>query len=87
MTLRTYDEIRHLRSEKGTGAKARPAIASGIVTGDASVSLSKDVFERRTLAGSGLLILDAGFAQFVLTNRLYNSKDTQEYKSGSVKVL
>lgn len=54
MTLRTYDEIRHLRNEKGTGAKAHPAIASGIVTGDASVSLSKDVFERCTLAGSGL---------------------------------
>ena len=87
MTLRTFDEIRHLRNEKGTGTKAHPAIASGIVTGDASVSLSKDVFEWRTLAGSGLLILDAGFAQFVLTNRLYNSKDTQEYKFGSVKVL
>lgn len=62
MTLRAYNEIRHLRNEKGTGAKAHPAIASGIVTG--SVSLSKDVFERRTLAGSGLLILYAGFAQF-----------------------
>ena len=49
MTLRTYDEIRHLRNKKGTGAKAQPAIASGIVTGDASVGLSKDVFERRTL--------------------------------------
>ena len=87
MTLRTYDEIRHLRNKKGTGAKAHPAIASRIVTGDASVSLSKDVFERRTLAGSGLLILYAGFAQFILTNRLYNSKDTKKYKFGSVKVL
>ena len=65
MTLRTCDEIRHLRNEKGTGAKAHPAIASGIVTGDASVSLSKDVFERRTLVGSGLSILYAGFAQIV----------------------
>ena len=54
MALRTYDEIRHLKNEKGTGAKAHPAIASVIVTGDAPVSLSKDVFERRTLAGSGL---------------------------------
>lgn len=87
MTLRTYDEIRHLRNEKGKGAKAQPAIASGIVTGDASVSLSKDVFERHTLAGSGLLILDAGFAQFVWTDRLYNSKDTKKHKFGSVKVL
>ena len=87
MTLRTYDEIRHLRNEKGTGDKAHPAIASGIVTGDAPVSLSKDVFERRRLAGSGLLILDAGFAQFFVTNRLYNSKDTQKYKFGSAKVL
>ena len=87
MTLRTYDEIRHLRNKKGTGAKAHPAIASGIVTGDVSVGLSKDVFERRTLPGSGLLILYAGFAQFVLTNRLYNSKDTKKYKFGSVKVL
>ena len=85
MTLRTYDEIRHLRNKKGTGAKAHPAIASGIVTGDVSVGLSKDVFERRTLAGSGILY--AGFAQFVLTNRLYNSKDTKKYKFGSVKVL
>ena len=68
MTLRTYDEIRHLRNEKGTGDKAHPAIASGIVTGNAPVSLSKDVFERRRLAGSGLLILDAGFAQFFVTN-------------------
>lgn len=37
MTLRTYDEIRHLRNEKGTGAEAHPAIASRIVTGDAQV--------------------------------------------------
>jgi len=64
MTLRTYDEIRHLRNEKGTGAKAHTASASGIVNGDAPVSLSKDVFERRTSTGSGLLTLDAGFAQF-----------------------
>ena len=87
MTLRTYDEIRHLRNEKETGAKAHPAIASGIVTGDEPVSLSKDVFERRTLAGSDLLILDTGFAQFFLPNRLYNSKDTQKYKFDSVEVL
>ena len=40
MTLRTYDEIRHLRNEKGKGAKAHPAIASGIVTGEASASLT-----------------------------------------------
>ena len=44
MTLRTYDEIRHLRNEKGKGAKANPAIASGIVTGDASVSLKQRRF-------------------------------------------
>ena len=30
--------IRHLRNEKGTGAKTCPAIASGIVTGDVPIS-------------------------------------------------
>ena len=40
------------------------------------VSLSKDIFKRRTSTGSGLFsFLDAGFAQ-IWTNRLYNNKDT-----------
>ena len=30
--------IRHFRNEKGTGAEIRPAIVSGIATGDAAVS-------------------------------------------------
>ena len=30
--------IGHFRNEKGTGAEMRPAIVSGIVTGDAPVS-------------------------------------------------
>ena len=41
------------------------------------VSLCKEVFERCTSTGSGLFsFLDGVFAQFFLTNRLYNSKDT-----------
>ena len=76
-----------LETRREQEPKRIPQIASGIVTGDAPVSLSKDVFERRTLTGSGLLSLDAGFTQLFLTNRLYNSKDTQKYKFGSVKVL
>ena len=30
--------IRHFRNEKGTGTEMRPAIVSGIVTGDAPIS-------------------------------------------------
>ena len=30
--------FRHFRNEKGTGSEMRPAIVSGIVTGDAPVS-------------------------------------------------
>jgi len=30
--------VRHLRNERGTGAETRPAIVSGIVTGDAPLS-------------------------------------------------
>ena len=36
--LNGVDHIRYLRNEKGTGAEMRPAICSGIVTGDALVS-------------------------------------------------
>ena len=59
-----------------------PAIASGIVTG----SLSKDVFERRTSTGSGSfssIIHEQCFS--VNQNRLYESKDTWQYKFVSVK--
>ena len=44
--------MRHFRNEKGTGAEMCPAIVSGIFTGDAPGSLSKDVDERRTPTGS-----------------------------------
>ena len=76
-----------LETRREKEPKRIPQLLLGSWLGDASVSLSKDVFERHTLAGSGLLILDAGFAQFVWTDRLYNSKDTKKHKFGSVKVL
>ena len=44
--------MRHFRNEKGTEAEMCPAIVSGIFTGDAPGSLSKDVDERRTPTGS-----------------------------------
>ena len=51
-------------------------------------SLSKDVFERSMSIVSGLFFhfWTAVFLNF-WTNRLYNSKDTQEYKFGSIKVI
>ena len=33
-----FASIHHFRNEKGTGAEMSPAIVSGIVTGDVSVS-------------------------------------------------
>ena len=52
-------------------------------------SLSKDVFERHMSIVSGLFFFHfwtVAFPNF-WTNRLYNSKDTQEYKFGSIKVI
>ena len=42
----------HFRNVKGTGAEMCPAIVSGIFTGDAPGSLSKDVDEPHTPTGS-----------------------------------
>ena len=51
------------------------------------VSLSKDVFERRTSTGSIFLIFGRCFCSDFWTNRLYNGENTCKYKFSSIKVL
>ena len=57
-TIAVHSPLWH---EKGTGAEMRPAVVSGIVTGDALVSLlgsfRKGVFGRRASTGSDVFSL------------------------------
>ena len=53
-----------------------------------TMRLSKDVFKRPMSTESGLFfIFGRWFCPNFWTNRLYNNKDNQKYKFGSVKVL
>ena len=57
-TIAVHSPLWH---EKGTGAEVRPAVVSGIVTGDVPVSLlgsfRKGVFGRRASTGSDVFSL------------------------------
>ena len=55
---------RLFRKEKGTGAEVRPAVVSGIVTGDASVSYWPTIFLPLALVTVPEIFAKANSAQF-----------------------
>ena len=66
--------IRHFRNEKGTGAEIRPAIVSGIATGDAAVSYWPIYFfpcgEKHSQKSSGNLIRPSFLSRSKVANEV-----------------